>query len=89
LRAVLVGCTVGLDLKLHGKPTGVQTLELVALGIVCVIGAWQIEGIATALLLLLLSVDGSVERGLHRRWLRTPPDEQAAITRHKCAASTA
>jgi putative Mg2+ transporter-C (MgtC) family protein len=146
--AVLVGCIVGLDRNLHGKPTGVKTLGLVALGsclvtmagisfeldrftdgsdagraiqgvitgigflgagvilqnratgrisglttaasiwvtaalgIVCGIGAWQIAGIATALLLLLLSVGGSIERALHRRWLRKSPEEQAAITRH-------
>lgn len=30
--AVLVGCIVGLDRNLHGKPTGVKTLGLVALG---------------------------------------------------------
>ncbi|MGF6602709.1 putative Mg2+ transporter-C (MgtC) family protein [Paraburkholderia sp. GAS448] len=146
--AVLVGCIVGLDRNLHGKPTGVKTLGLVALGsclvtmagmsfelhgftdgsdagraiqgvitgigflgagvilqnratgrisglttaasiwvtaalgIVCGIGAWQIAGIATALLLLLLSVGGSIERALHRRWLRKSPEEQAAAMRH-------
>jgi putative Mg2+ transporter-C (MgtC) family protein len=53
-----------------------------ALGIVCGIGAWQIAGIATALLLLLLSVGGSIERTLHRRWLRKSPEEQAAVMRH-------
>ena len=30
--AVLIGCVVGLDRNLHGKPTGVKTLGLVALG---------------------------------------------------------
>jgi putative Mg2+ transporter-C (MgtC) family protein len=30
--AVLLGCVVGLDRNLHGKPTGVKTLGLVALG---------------------------------------------------------
>src|ERR1700744_3388255 len=30
--AVLVGCVVGVDRNLHGKPTGVKTLGLVALG---------------------------------------------------------
>jgi putative Mg2+ transporter-C (MgtC) family protein len=146
--AVLVGCIVGLDRNLHGKPTGVKTLGLVALGaclvtmagmsfelhgfrdssdagraiqgvitgigflgagvilqdrntgrisglttaasiwvtaalgIVCGIGAWQIAGIATALLLLLLSLGGSIERALHRRWLRKSPEEQAAVMRH-------
>lgn len=30
--AVMVGCIVGLDRNLHGKPTGVKTLGLVALG---------------------------------------------------------
>ena len=34
------------------------------------------------LLLLLLSVGGSIERTLHRRWLRKSPEEQAAIMRH-------
>jgi putative Mg2+ transporter-C (MgtC) family protein len=53
-----------------------------ALGIVCGIGAWQIAGIATTLLLLLLSVGGSIERTLHRRWLRKSPEEQAAVMRH-------
>jgi len=146
--AVLVGCIVGLDRNLHGKPTGVKTLGLVALGsclvtmagmsfelygltngsdagraiqgvitgigflgagvilqnratgkisglttaasiwvtaalgIVCGIGAWQIAGIATVLLLLLLSLGASLERALHRRWLGKSPEEQAAITRH-------
>lgn len=30
--AMLVGCVVGLDRNVHGKPTGVKTLGLVALG---------------------------------------------------------
>jgi len=30
--AVLIGCVVGLDRNMHGKPTGVKTLGLVALG---------------------------------------------------------
>ncbi len=30
--AVLIGCVIGLDRNLHGKPTGVKTLGLVALG---------------------------------------------------------
>jgi putative Mg2+ transporter-C (MgtC) family protein len=147
--AVFLGCVVGLDRNLHGKPTGVKTLGLVALGsclvtmaglafvlsgttdnanagrviqgvitgigflgagvilqnrstgkisglttaasiwvtaalgIVCGIGAWQIAGIATVLLLLLLSVGGRIERALHRRWLRKSPEEQEAITRHE------
>ena len=32
LVAVLIGCVIGLDRNLHGKPTGVKTLGLVALG---------------------------------------------------------
>lgn len=32
LCAVLIGCVIGLDRNLHGKPTGVKTLGLVALG---------------------------------------------------------
>jgi len=32
LTATLVGCAVGLDRNLHGKPTGMKTLGLVALG---------------------------------------------------------
>lgn len=30
--AVVVGCVIGLDRNLHGKPTGIKTLGLVALG---------------------------------------------------------
>jgi putative Mg2+ transporter-C (MgtC) family protein len=30
--AVLIGCVIGLDRNLHGKPTGIKTLGLVALG---------------------------------------------------------
>ena len=30
--SVLIGCIIGLDRNLHGKPTGVKTLGLVALG---------------------------------------------------------
>ena len=30
--AVLFGCVIGLDRNLHGKPTGMKTLALVALG---------------------------------------------------------
>ncbi|MET3134374.1 putative Mg2+ transporter-C (MgtC) family protein [Oxalobacteraceae bacterium GrIS 1.11] len=30
--AVLIGCIVGLDRNLHGKPTGMKTMGLVALG---------------------------------------------------------
>ena len=30
--AMLVGCVIGLDRNLHGKPTGMKTLGLVALG---------------------------------------------------------
>jgi len=30
--AVTVGCAIGLDRNLHGKPTGVRTMGLVALG---------------------------------------------------------
>lgn len=30
--AMLIGCIIGLDRNLHGKPTGVKTLGLVALG---------------------------------------------------------
>jgi putative Mg2+ transporter-C (MgtC) family protein len=30
--AVLIGCVIGLDRILHGKPTGIKTLGLVALG---------------------------------------------------------
>jgi putative Mg2+ transporter-C (MgtC) family protein len=32
LSAVLIGCVIGLDRNLHGKPTGIKTLGLVALG---------------------------------------------------------
>jgi len=32
LSAVLIGCAIGLDRNLHGKPTGIKTLGLVALG---------------------------------------------------------
>jgi putative Mg2+ transporter-C (MgtC) family protein len=32
LAAVFMGCILGLDRNLHGKPTGVKTLGLVALG---------------------------------------------------------
>lgn len=32
LFAVLIGCAIGLDRNLHGKPTGIKTLGLVALG---------------------------------------------------------
>ena len=32
LSAVLIGCVIGLDRNLHGKPTGMKTLGLVALG---------------------------------------------------------
>ncbi len=32
LSAVLIGCIIGLDRNLHGKPTGIKTLGLVALG---------------------------------------------------------
>lgn len=32
LAAVLIGCVIGLDRNLQGKPTGVKTLGLVALG---------------------------------------------------------
>jgi putative Mg2+ transporter-C (MgtC) family protein len=147
--AVLIGCVVGLDRNLHGKPTGVKTLGLVALGsclvtmmglalfsggttdgasagrviqgiitgigflgagvilqhpstgkisglttaasiwvtaalgIVCGIGAWQIAGIATALLLLLMSVGGRIERALHQRWLQKPPEDQQRIAPHE------
>ena len=30
--AVFIGCIIGLDRNLHGKPTGIKTLGLVALG---------------------------------------------------------
>ncbi|NEX64858.1 MgtC/SapB family protein [Noviherbaspirillum galbum] len=32
LSAVLIGCIIGLDRNLHGKPTGMKTMGLVALG---------------------------------------------------------
>ena len=32
LSAVLIGCIIGIDRDLHGKPTGMKTLGLVALG---------------------------------------------------------
>ena len=32
LSAVLIGCIIGMDRNLHGKPTGIKTLGLVALG---------------------------------------------------------
>jgi len=32
LSAVIIGCVIGLDRNLHGKPTGTKTLGLVALG---------------------------------------------------------
>jgi putative Mg2+ transporter-C (MgtC) family protein len=32
LAAVLIGCVIGLDRNLHGKPTGFKTLGLVGLG---------------------------------------------------------
>ena len=32
LSAVLIGCVIGIDRILHGKPTGIKTLGLVALG---------------------------------------------------------
>jgi putative Mg2+ transporter-C (MgtC) family protein len=32
MASVLIGCIVGLDRNLHGKPSGVKTLGLVALG---------------------------------------------------------
>ena len=68
--------------RISGLTTAASIWVTAALGIVCGIGAWQIAGIATVLLLLLLSVGGSIERGLHRRWLRKSPEEQAAIIRH-------
>jgi putative Mg2+ transporter-C (MgtC) family protein len=146
--AVLIGCVIGLDRNLHGKPTGVKTLGLVALGsclvtmagsaflssgtidagnvgrviqgiitgigflgagvilqhhatgkisglttaasiwvtaalgVVCGIGAWQIAGIATALVFLLITVGGRIERILHRRWLQKTPEEQQRIAPH-------
>jgi putative Mg2+ transporter-C (MgtC) family protein len=146
--AVLIGCIVGLDRNLHGKPTGVKTLGLVALGaclvtmagsafvpsgatdtanagrviqgvitgigflgagvilqnrdtgkisglttaasiwvtaalgIACGTGAWRIAGVATALLLLLMSVGGPIERTLHRRWMQKSPEEQRRIAPH-------
>lgn len=32
MTAVLAGCVIGLDRNLHGKPTGIKTMGLVALG---------------------------------------------------------
>jgi putative Mg2+ transporter-C (MgtC) family protein len=32
LTAMLIGCVIGIDRNLHGKPTGIKTLGLVALG---------------------------------------------------------
>ncbi|MET3117061.1 putative Mg2+ transporter-C (MgtC) family protein [Undibacterium sp. GrIS 1.8] len=48
LSAVLVGCIIGLDRNLHGKPTGIKTLGLVALG---------------ASLLTMASMDFSLSQG--------------------------
>jgi putative Mg2+ transporter-C (MgtC) family protein len=50
-------------------------LVTATLGIVCGVGAWQIAGIATVVLLLLSVGGGSIERGLHQRWLRKSPEE--------------
>jgi putative Mg2+ transporter-C (MgtC) family protein len=147
--AVLIGCAIGLDRNLHGKPTGVRTLGLVALGaclvtmagetfvppgttdianvgrviqgvitgigflgagvilqhertgkisglttaasiwvtaalgVVCGVGAWKTAGIATALVFLVISLGGRIERTLHRRWLQKSPEEQERIERHE------
>jgi len=50
--AVPVGCIVGLDRNLHGKPCSCCS-----------------QGVA-------------IERALQRRWLRTSPEEHAAVMRH-------
>lgn len=39
LCAVLIGCVIGIDRNLHGKPTGIKTMGLVALGTSLVIMA--------------------------------------------------
>src|ERR1700674_4608091 len=50
LSAVLIGCVIGLDRNLHGKPTGIKTLGLVALG---------------ASLAILASMDFTVAQGAY------------------------
>ncbi|KIG05333.1 MgtC/SapB family protein [Caballeronia concitans] len=144
LCAVLVGCIIGIDRDLHGKPTGMKTLGLVSLGaciatmcamgfstrtlsddadvsrvvqgivtgigflgagviiqnqaenrirglttaasiwvtaavgILCGLGVWSLALVATVLLIALLIVGRIIEKSLHRRWMRKPPDERAA-----------
>ncbi|MBK4738036.1 MgtC/SapB family protein [Noviherbaspirillum pedocola] len=48
LTAVLMGCILGLDRNLHGKPTGVKTLGLVALGSALVTIAVDVPGAANS-----------------------------------------
>ena len=146
LSAVLIGCVIGLDRNLRGKPSGMKTLGLVAMGaslvtmaslgfdfqpaardgaavsrviqgiitgigflgvgviiherdtgrvrglttaasiwvtaaigIVCGLGAWQIAGIATLIVLALFILGRPLERMLHRRWMGRSDDERASI----------
>jgi putative Mg2+ transporter-C (MgtC) family protein len=144
--AIAIGCVIGVDRDLHGKPTGMKTLGLVALGaclttmaamgfavdshaagadvsraiqgivtgigflgagvivqnpgqyrirglttaasiwvtaavgIVCGLGMWSVAVIATIMLIILLSVGRVLEKALHRRWLKKPPEEREAGT---------
>lgn len=57
LSAILIGCVIGIDRDLHGKPTGMKTLGLVSLG--ACIATMCVQGFS-----MTLSSDADVSRAV-------------------------
>ena len=53
--------------RIHGLTTAAVTWLTACVGLVCGIGNWRVLGIGVALLFLLLTFGGNIERVFHRR----------------------
>jgi putative Mg2+ transporter-C (MgtC) family protein len=69
--------------RVRGLTTAASIWITAILGILCGMGSWQSAGIALVLVFLLFALGKPLERTLHRRWLKKPDEEKAAITAHE------
>ena len=68
--------------RVRGLTTAASIWITAILGILCGMGAWQIAGIALAIVFLLFLLGKPLERALHRRWLDKPDAEKRDIELH-------
>jgi putative Mg2+ transporter-C (MgtC) family protein len=68
--------------RVRGLTTAASIWITAILGVLCGMGAWQIAGIALAIVFLLFLLGKPLERALQRRWLDKPEDEKRDIELH-------